>query len=303
MWITDGGRLGRVGTMPLALEAVLAGGAVPDEALDSIAELTREPRDLGSARPAGAPSALFHWVETDADGRFALHGLEDRDYVLAVLDRGLTWGTLTDPVAAGARGVEVVADVEATTWPFLAGRVVTEQGDPVPNVDITPWLPVLDATTPVPGGTSHVTRWFSRRSEVTDAQGRFELERVPRQHLSFFLISDDIVPSYVSVEDVIDPDDFTITVRARVHLEVVVEPGAEAPDAFRLTDAQGAPVEILEMRADGYSNFVRYPLTGGRSGVVTSTTDAVMLHLLRGDEELAALDIRLRPGEVNTVVY
>lgn len=303
VWVTDGGTLGRVGTMPLALEAVLAGNAVPDEALDSIAELDGGTRDHGSARPAEAPSALFAWVETDAEGRFALGGLEDRDYVLAVVDRELTWGTLTDPIAAGARGVEVVADLEATTWPFLAGRVVTEQGDPVPNVDITPWLPVLDATTPVPGGTSHVTRWFSRRSEVTDAQGRFELERVPRQHLAFFLISDDIVPSHASVEDVTDPDDFTIPVRARVHLEVVVEPGAEGADAFRLTDAQGAPVEILEMRADGYSNFVRYPLTGGRSGVVTTTSDALVLHLLRGDEELEAIGVRLRPGEVNTIVY
>ena len=94
-----------------------------------------------------------------------------------------------------------------------------------------------------------------------------------------------------------DPEAFVVTVLARAHLEVEVAPGRpDAPDAIRVRAVDGLPVSLLEMRADGYSTFDSVRLVAGRSGVLTVTSDAVTLELLRGDEVVESLSIEVHPG-------
>lgn len=304
IWVGDPSIFGVLGTIPLGREALMAGAPLPEEALDSLAEVAsaspEEAQTFGSARPAFTPSAIVAWVETDADGRFELTGLEDRAYTLHVLDRELHWGTVAEGVRGGARGVRIVVPA-AGVYPTLAGRVVTDRGDPVPGVAVTPWITAFHATTEVEGGMSDVTRFFLGRAATTDADGRFELVDVPVRDIQFHLVSDDITPSYASVDQVRDPGDFVIEVLARVHLEVVVDPGEGAPTSIRVSDAEGRRVKLLEMRADGYSNYDEFPLTDGRTGVLTLTSDAATLELLRDGEVLESIPIHPRPGEVTTI--
>ena len=162
---------------------------------------------------------------------------------------------------------------------------------------ITPWVGALSAKEAVMGGAADVLRFFLGPSTTTDENGRFELLDVPRAHVQFHLISDEIVPSYAAVEDVQDPDSFEIRVLARVHLEVECVPGAESPQAFRALDDDGELVTLLKMRADGYSHQPRVALVEGRSGVVTITSNATTLQFLRDGQVLDSIPISPRPGE------
>jgi len=297
VWVGDATRFGAVGQIPVRLEALMAGGSVPEEALASLGAPTGDGIEVfGSATPALAPNALLYWVRTDADGRFELPGLLARDYVLHALDEELHWGTISEPISAGSRGVELVVPSEGA-YETLRGRVLTAQGDPIPGVRLVPWIPALHAKEPVRGGNADVMRFFLGEAAVTDGEGAFELRGVPRRFVQFHLISDEIVPSYASVEQVVDPLDFDIQVQARVHLEVEVAGGAQVADAMRVLDGNGRRLTLLQLRADGYSNYEELALENGRSGVVTITSNAATLELLLDGEVVDAMPLAPRPGE------
>lgn len=300
VWLADPTRFARVGAVPVQSEALLSGARVPDAALDSLAAIAAggADRNYGSATPAFEPDAVVSWVRTDAEGRFRLGGLQDRTYVLNVAGEDLSWGLQTDPVPAGTDDLVVELPAGAN-YPRLRGRLLSAQGDPVPDVAITPWVPAFQAVEEFPGGSSDVLRFFLGKTLRTDAEGRFELTDVPRANLQFHAVSDDIVPSYFSVEDVTDPEDFRVTVEARAHFEVIAGPGRF--DALAVVGQDDAPLELLRMRADGYSNFEQLPILDGRSGVVTVSTGAAAVLLFRAGEQIERVPLRLRPGSITTI--
>ena len=103
--------------------------------------------------------------------------------------------------------------------------------------------------------------------------------------------------TYFAIDDLEDPLAAEVRVRARAHLRVE----APAASSFRVVDRAGQPVPLMRMRADGYSTSDTLPLTDGRSGVVSVTTDAVELWLCRGDTVLERVPLQLRPGDVVTI--
>ncbi len=300
VWVGDPTPFGVLGSFPLRLEALMAGGQVPAEAIDSLADEPRRDGShaFGSARPIFEPNGLLYWVTTEEDGTFELPGLLDREYVLHVLDEGLHAGVVSEPIRAGERGVELQVPAGAN-FERIRGRVVTRKGDPIPGVRITPWIPSVSEAVRVFGGMSDVTRFFLGEAVTSAEDGSFELLQVPREHVQFHLISDDIVPTYADVGQVDDPDDFEIEVLARVHLRIELSGLGLEADSFRVTSERAEPVTILEMRADGYSNYDSFPIVDGRSGVVTVTSDAAYLHLGKGGEIVETLPLDLRPGEVH----
>ncbi|MHC4378045.1 MAG: RNA polymerase sigma factor [Planctomycetota bacterium] len=305
VWPRDTETFGAYGTRPLSREGLAAGAPLPADAVGTLAQLGADPEaglEHGSATPVGPSNAMFCYVTTDAEGRFEVRGLSDREYRLAVLDSDVASGLSSDPIAAGSHNVELVVPAEGVYTP-LKGRVVTAEGLPVPNVAVTPFLSAYRGVAPVYGGSTDVTRFFLGKAVFTDDEGRFTVASVPRQHVSFHLISDDIPPSYASVDDVSDPEDFVIQVEARAQLTVEAATGPEAPTAFRVLDVDGEAMQILEMRADGYTTHYDFALSAGRSGVVTVTTAAATLVWLRDDEVLGELPLFLQPGENGTLQY
>ena len=296
VWLDDPTSFGNVGTFPMRLENLMAGASIPERAIDSIGELpkTAGEEEFGHAGPLEAPDGFFFWVVSDGQGRFEFPGLDERSYTLRVADE-LRRTMLSDPIRPGGNEVELVLP-DAEVYPVLRGRVVTRHGDGVPGVGVQQFAVLQEAQVPVFGGSSSITYFLTGASARTDDGGRFEFRDIPRRYLGFYLISDEIVPSYGSVDDVTDPEKYEIVVEARVHFQVEVDP-SEA-DSIRVRDGAGAPIDILVLRADGYSNHDAFALVNGSSGIVTTTSNAATVELLRAGEVVDALSVTLRPGEV-----
>ncbi|MCE9594386.1 MAG: sigma-70 family RNA polymerase sigma factor [Planctomycetes bacterium] len=302
VWLAEPTPFGAVGTAPLRLEALLAGGAVPERAIESLAAAPDADgeADFGSAGPLREANAQLYWVATDGDGRFELPGLERRDYTLRVVAPDLRFDFQSRPVRAGESIELVVAEPDA--YPRIEGRVVTRLGDPVAGVELQAWTTALELDERVFGGRAHVSRFLAGPTTRSDANGRFALERVRRSDVFFEVSSDAILPLYVDVESLHDPLHVELVVAARAYLDVRGSATSRA-DAFELLDPRGERVKILSMRKDGYSDFERFALVDGNSGVVTTNTDAATLRLFVADEVTAELPLALRPGVVTSIDY
>jgi hypothetical protein len=73
--------------------------------------------------------------ETDANGAFHVDGLFDREYILRAQSPKSSAQVESQPVRAGARGVEIVLPHDARVAP-LKGRVVANDGKPIRGVEI-----------------------------------------------------------------------------------------------------------------------------------------------------------------------
>lgn len=304
VWIADPTPFGVLGTRPLRLEFLASGAPLPSDAVRTLAEVPAQDgaQEFHSARPATEPDALIAWVVTDSEGRFELRGLQERTYVLNVLDTRLHFGTITDPIDAGRRGVVVELPPEdVALYRRLRGRVVTRHGDPVAGVTILPFIAPVSAAERVFGGTVDVSRFFEGESVRSGADGSFELVDVPRMHVSFQLSGDAIGYAYASVEDVTDPSNHRFVVSARVRVEIELADPSYA-DSARASDEEGRPVKFLDARADGYSNYAELRLANGRSGSVVLPTEAAAIALWRGPELIERIPVRLVPGETTRIV-
>ena len=301
VWVADPELLGYVGSVPVQLEAWLAGGALPAEALESLDRSVSVGADgvYGSASPALAPDAVLSWVESDADGRFELSGLSGRAVRLAVLGPGLDWGALLEDVRPGPNELLVVtrdSDVHAR----LRARLVDESGAGLAGVRVTPWIGAFHHTQVWEDASVDVLRFFLRASVSTDADGWFELENAPRRELQLHLISDAILPSYIEVEQLEVAEGATIEVERRAHVRVLLEGEWAEADAVRLLDAEGRALTLYGLHVDGYSNLNTLPIDAGRSGVFSVSPAAVELELLRAGASLGSFELELRPGELTT---
>ncbi len=299
VWIAEPTPFGVLGTRPLRLEFLASGAPLPKDAVRTLADLPTQDgtQEFHSARPANDPDALIAWVVTDADGRFELRGLLDRAYVLNVLDTRLHFGTITEPIQAGRRGVLVeLPPDDLALHRKLRGLVVTRRGDPVAGVSILPFVSPVSAAERVFGGTVNVSRFFEGESVRSSADGSFELVYVPRMHVSFQLAGDAIGYAYASVEDVVDPANHRFVVSVRVRVEIELADPSYA-DSARASDDDGLTVQFLDVRADGYSNYAELRLANGRSGSVVLPSDAVTITLWRAGELVETIPVRLVPGE------
>jgi hypothetical protein len=282
---------------------MMAGAPVPAMALES---RSRRPRADGErfndwVAQAGPPSALWHWVATDGDGRFELGGLDERHYRLSVMPtNGLDIQT-TDPIRAGADGV-VLSLPEPDLYDKIAGVVQTPDGRPVHGATVKLWRPVYDSTARVFGGTSQVILTEDGGTTATDEAGWFSFEDVPREGAILSVRGDDIVPVKHDLADEKRPRQLELVVDVRCHLQVFVLDPAEGPyDAFAVADADGRPLEVLEILADSVNAYTDAPLAGGKSGVLSVSIRAERLILMRNGQALETVRIRLVPGEVNRV--
>ncbi len=231
-------------------------------------------------------------TETDAQGRFVLGGLLERDYVVQAFDAGTLLMLRTGPVPAGTRDLVLRVPADALVA-RVTGVVVARDGAPLAGVRVGSAL-----TTSRNGGASEQ---LPGRSVLTGADGRFALEQVPRRLVELTVSGEDVIPQAFAL----DPErDLRLTVARRLHFRVALGPAAgeqPPPDAIAVLDAAGAFLPLYLFQGNGWSSSSVYGLARLGTNALGVSEDAALLVFLRESAEVARTPLALAPDEVTVV--
>lgn len=282
---------------PLAVEGIAAGAVTTSELRERFerGELTDPEQVLRTTATCAWP-----WVATDADGNFVLTGLDDRAYQVRAMDDATLLRVDTPGIPGGSRGVRIVLPT-AATFAVLAGTVVTKSGTPVAGVR----LAVQTDTQSMRGFTMHAQ---AVARTTTDADGRFELRRVPHHDVYLRLDGDNILPLEYGRGEAGgllglaagDSERLRIVVAARMHVQVELLDRLAA-DSISVLDDSGAPVSLTVFRGRSRNDSETLLLVDGKSPVFVVPDRATTLVLSKDQKEVRREPLQLRAGAVNSL--
>jgi hypothetical protein len=301
LWISDPTPVGTIGQMPVYAEHLMAGASVPPQAVEGEARLGPEDGDdfMDWTTSPGPPTAFWSWVTTDGEGRFDLPGLAARDYRFTVMPQGGIELYELEPVAAGSNGV-VLRLPRPERFEKVAGRVVSDDGQPVPNVRIEAFVRAVDVQGRFFGGRTRISIVENGGRATTDADGRFELESLPKDRAELALSSDEIIPTSLALDAEDDPSALRVLVHARCHLQIELG-DPELADTFAVADGDGERLDVNVLTSGSHNAYTSFPIQDGRSGVVSVSSAARELRLYKDEVLVTTLPLRLRRGELNVL--
>ncbi len=228
-------------------------------------------------------------VTADAEGRFEIDGVLDREYVLLAIDgKSMRFARLEH--ARAERSIEIVIPDDATTQ-RVAGRVVAHGGRAIAGVHVRLGRRT-DPDTP--------TNW--RLSRVTNDEGRFDFGEVSTDGLHFQLTSKEI--AFVFDYEVPQDSKFAqleVPVSLQCHLQVDLGDRKSFADQFAVHDAQGNELTMLCWRGSGAVVWQRPMIEEGRSAVVAVEEIGREIVFYKAEAEVARMALSLKPGELVTV--
>lgn len=301
--LSDPTPIGTIGMMPANAEGLASGMRVPPGALESEGQVPDVDGDnyYDQFMGVGEPSAFWHFALTDADGRFEIGGLDGRSYRLRVVDTENLCGFISAPIQAGTTSADLKLPVP-DVWTELSGTVVDDQGEPRPGVEIVLVAEAYGVKSRIFGGRTYISLRDRRERVTTDDEGKFVLSNVRREGMELNVTSEGTVPLSLALERTLNPADVRVEVALRCTFEVRVAPGGEIDvDAISLRDAQGEKIDVLRIEPGSVNAFTEVPLVDGRSGVLSASSTARTLLLLRNDAVVREVPIRLRGGETNLI--
>jgi hypothetical protein len=114
--------------------------------------------------------------------------------------------------------------------------------------------------------------------------------------------SERVVPRDFALGPDTDPARVEIEVATRCSFEAFVANGTDPyPDAIGLQDGRGDRLDVLRIETGSVNAWTSAPLVEGRTGVLSASSAARTLLLLRDEQVLRAVPIRLRAGETNRI--
>jgi hypothetical protein len=252
----------------------------------------------------GQTSERWPRTETDAEGRFSLDGLLERDYRVETMDPRTLLRVGVDRVAAGSEHLALVLSDE-DLYPLVSGRLVSRHGAPVVGAAV---FPMCDSLSAHYNGQRIWTRHSTVEGVRTDEEGHFELHDVPKDLVYLRINGDDLISlehgrgvegglKELTGGKVVGME---IEIPLRCHMKVEVAPDSPA-DSISVLDEAGALVTLNVYEGMSRSETDVVPLTDGRSATLALSDAAATLVLLRGEEELERVPLALTPGEVNLV--
>ncbi len=262
---------------------------------------------------AGADERLWSFVETDAEGRFALHGLLARPYTLRAQDPATM--QMVDEVGIDAGRTDVEMRLPADGLFLRVASVVRgHDGTPIAGVNIHPMCDVYRARF---RGDVVSTSHDAVDGVTTDAEGRFTLERVPQALVYLRLDGAQILPleygRYAEGDprfenapvkelprDHIEALDIRVDRRAHVQIELA---DPTAGDAFQLLDEQGRPIELSVFEGNNRQEGMQIDLLEGRSPVVSGSDRGRTLVLLKSGVEVDRRNVALDPKATTHVAW
>lgn len=248
------------------------------------------------------PTAAWPWVSTGADGAFTLTGLEDRAYRLRAMDDKTALMVDADPVPAGSTEVVIRLRQDAL-FGSLRGRVVARNGEPVAGARVH----VQVDTQRVGGSTMHGR---ALATATSDAEGRFELHDVPKDHAYLRLEGEGILPleygrgtaGGLLVLTNGDVRDVRIEVCVRMHVQVELRDPTSA-DALAVHDLDGASIVINVFSGRSRRESDTLEFVDGKTPVFVVPDTASALVLLKGGKEVRREPLQLLAGAVNALRY
>jgi RNA polymerase sigma-70 factor (ECF subfamily) len=241
----------------------------------------------------------WSYAESDGDGRFVLEGLVPRDYRVAVMDASTLQRAEAADVAAGRRDLVLVLP-SGELFARLAGRIVDSHGAPVPGAQV---FPMCDAYEQRFEGNVMRTEHQTVAGVATDAEGRFALERVPKDLVYLRIQGSDVIPlewgrklagglARLAGERA---EELEIAVERRCHFQVVLAVPGEAEELGAL-DHDGQEMVVSQFHGNGRDDRERHALIEGRSAMLAVGDRAAELVLYRAGAEVRRVSIRLVPG-------
>lgn len=232
-------------------------------------------------------------VVTDAEGRFTLEGLLERDYRVKAWNGRSLLVVRSESVPAGTDDLELRVPAGAL-HPRVAGRVVSRDRLPIAGVTVHASL----VTERMEGGMT----WITGASTTTDADGRFELADVPREEVDLLLSGDAILSRRFALDEGAPLEELLIEVERRCHFRLELGADAEgAPDAVQVLDADGARLDITSFSGRGSWSSSRLELAAAGGLVHAVSESARTLVLWRGGEEIGRRELHLTPGTVTVI--
>lgn len=252
-----------------------------------------DPTSMGntSYTPEWMSSFSMRPVITDSEGRFVIDGLRDRAYRLMAFDIRTLLCIHTDPIRSGRMDV-VVKLPEHPLHGHLSGRVVSRHGIPVVGASLSV---ALDSESEV-----GVMRWNSGSRTSTDAQGRFELSDVPREHVCLTVTGVDLEDHVLELGPSTPETGLEIVVERTCRFRVERRP-LEYADGFRVLDGSGTSVGIATINAGGKSYYEIVPIGARGSELCAVRESAATLVLLHGKDELRRVPLDLDPDEMRVI--
>lgn len=300
VWIDDPTPFCVVGRVPFTQEGLLAGHDVPAQALATEPRAgTKDGDSYWDWRSTGAPpTAFWPWTKTGEDGWFEIGGLADRRYRVVVLDEKTLARHVSDPIRAGDRDAKIVLPA-ASMWPVVSGVVRSDAGAPLEGVEVKLETIAYGTKARVLGGRSEFFMMQPRESVTTDAQGRFELHDVPRVGPRLRFASDRIVPDEHVLAEGGPVTDLDVRVFTRCSVQVELSPPRTRADAIGFADAGGRGLDVFVISSGHVNAYTDVDLADGRSEVVSVSSAARTLVLLKGGEPVERVAIQLTPDGVN----
>ena len=208
------------------------------------------------------------------------------------------------PVRAGRQDVLIQVPADAY-YDTVAGQVLSRSGIPVSGVSV---VPQGDPFSMRVGGQPVSTSHASGQGTRTDAQGRFELQNMPRTNIYLRLDGEEILPLEYGrgVEGGIEAlsggavESLRIHVSVRVHVQVELN-DPESADQFRVLDVQGQQLPINVFMGASRRTTRLLQLVDGRSPVMVLPEDANTMVFLKDGQEVKTINLGLIPGEINRI--
>jgi RNA polymerase sigma-70 factor (ECF subfamily) len=301
VWLADAMWFGVVGQMPLQGEGLAAGASIPPQALESEAHMPDADGDEFNDYRMTKPPSLACWpyVVTDRNGRFTLPGLAARDYTLRVLDPASLQMTTSGPHSAGLADVQIRMPT-ADVFERLRGRVV-HRGRPIAGAKVAVRCTPFDVRARVFGGSVDLRFEYPGGNARTDADGRFELTRVPKVGCHLVVLGDSIAPRDQPIDAQTPADDLTIEVDARYSVQVKLRAPLDRADHVAAVDERGERVDLLVLAAGSTNAYSEMPLHDGKSQVFSLSSRARRIVLLKAGAAVGSVELVFQPDRVTEV--
>jgi RNA polymerase sigma-70 factor (ECF subfamily) len=229
-------------------------------------------------------------VTADAEGRFEIDNVLDREYVLIAVDPNSASFGRREHATPGDAPIAIVIPDDPSVQ-RVAGRVVSHSGRAIAGVHVRLGRR-SDSDTP--------TQW--RLSRVSDKDGRFDFGSVAADGLRFQLTSKAI--AFVFDYEVPRDSKFAeleLPVSLQCHVQADLGERKDIADYFAVLDKDGNELTMLCWRGSMALVEQRPFIRDGRSEVLAVEEIGTEVVFYKGEVEMTRVPIVLQPGELVTV--